>query len=215
MCHAQHPSCVTAQLSPRPSPPSRVSRRQSPRVGPQHPRRRAPTIDRATYSSAADETVAALHGLGADELAVVAGHDGALTSAALYQALANAGLQVMLGLRTGTTDQPAPLPPLDAGDDEIGQVASAFELAQQTAIDAAAAEAAARAGFSAVFLNIAHRSHVHRQLRTIDGAERRTRTSRYAPTRSDAAWSSTSKTRTRDTYSPFAARLRRPHPRCG
>ena len=53
-------------------------------------------------------------------------------------------------------------------------MAAALELAQQTAIDAAAAEAAARAGFGAVFLNIARRSQgiVHRQLRTIDEAER-------------------------------------------
>lgn len=77
-------------------------------------------------------------------------------------------------LRSGNRDEVAPLAPLDPRNDEIGQVAAAFELAQQTALDAAAAEAASRAGFNAVFLNIAHRSQgiVHRQLRTIDEAER-------------------------------------------
>ncbi len=78
-------------------------------------------------------------------------------------------------LRAGARDGVSTsFPPLDDLDDEIGQVAAAFELAQQAALDAAAGEAAARAGFNAVFLNIAHRSQgiVHRQLRTIDEAER-------------------------------------------
>ena len=59
------------------------------------------------------------------------------------------------------------------GKDEIGQVAEAFNTAQQTAVAAAAAEARMRAGISKVFLDIAHRSQlvVHRQLELLDVAE--------------------------------------------
>ncbi|HEY3952214.1 MAG TPA: ATP-binding protein [Streptosporangiaceae bacterium] len=61
------------------------------------------------------------------------------------------------------------------GDDEIGQVADAFNTAQQTAVTAAASEARTRAGVSKVFLDIAHRSQlvVHRQLDVLDVAERK------------------------------------------
>jgi hypothetical protein len=64
---------------------------------------------------------------------------------------------------------------LDHGDDEIGQVADAFNTAQQTAIAAAVDEAKTREGTNAVFLNIAHRSQVivHRQLKVLDQAERK------------------------------------------
>jgi K+-sensing histidine kinase KdpD len=59
------------------------------------------------------------------------------------------------------------------GSDEIGQVAEAFNTAQQTAVTAAAAEARTRVGISKVFLDIAHRSQlvVHRQLELLDVAE--------------------------------------------
>lgn len=59
------------------------------------------------------------------------------------------------------------------GNDEIGQVADAFNTAQQTAVTAAASEARTRAGISRVFLDIAHRSQmvVHRQLEVLDVAE--------------------------------------------
>jgi signal transduction histidine kinase len=59
------------------------------------------------------------------------------------------------------------------GSDEIGQVADAFNTAQQTAAAAAAAEARSRAGLGKVFLDIAHRSQlvVHRQLEVLDAAE--------------------------------------------
>ena len=59
------------------------------------------------------------------------------------------------------------------GSDEIGQVADAFNAAQQTAVTAAASEARTRAGISKVFLDIAHRSQlvVHRQLEVLDVAE--------------------------------------------
>lgn len=64
---------------------------------------------------------------------------------------------------------------LDHGDDEIGQVAEAFNKAQQTAIAAAVEEAKTREGTKTVFLNIAHRSQVivHRQLKVLDQAERK------------------------------------------
>jgi signal transduction histidine kinase len=64
---------------------------------------------------------------------------------------------------------------LDHGEDEIGQVADAFNKAQQTAVAAAVEEARTREGTSKVFLNIAHRSQVlvHRQLKALDEAERK------------------------------------------
>ncbi|MFD9890093.1 nitrate- and nitrite sensing domain-containing protein [Amycolatopsis sp. NPDC059027] len=64
---------------------------------------------------------------------------------------------------------------LDHGTDEIGQVADAFNKAQQTAIAAAVDEAKTREGTKTVFLNIAHRSQVivHRQLKVLDQAERK------------------------------------------
>ncbi|MEV5716293.1 nitrate- and nitrite sensing domain-containing protein [Amycolatopsis mediterranei] len=64
---------------------------------------------------------------------------------------------------------------LDHGTDEIGQVADAFNKAQQTAIAAAIEEAKTKEGTKTVFLNIAHRSQVivHRQLKVLDQAERK------------------------------------------
>ncbi|SDX97366.1 Signal transduction histidine kinase [Amycolatopsis xylanica] len=64
---------------------------------------------------------------------------------------------------------------LDHGNDEIGEVAAAFNTAQQTAIAAAVEEAKIREGTKTVFLNIAHRSQiiVHRQLKVLDAAERK------------------------------------------
>ncbi len=64
---------------------------------------------------------------------------------------------------------------LDHGDDEIGEVAEAFNKAQRTAIAAAVEEAETREGTRKVFLNIAHRSQVivHRQLSVLDAAERK------------------------------------------
>ncbi len=63
----------------------------------------------------------------------------------------------------------------DYGRDEIGEVADAFNQAQQTAVAAAVQEAKTREGTNKVFLNIAHRSQVivHRQLKTLDEAERK------------------------------------------
>ncbi|MEV0358775.1 ATP-binding protein [Nocardia sp. NPDC050697] len=65
-------------------------------------------------------------------------------------------------------------PRLDFGADEIGQVASAFERAAASAMEAAVAERRTREGVRTVFLNMARRSQVvvHRQLELLDDAER-------------------------------------------
>ncbi|WP_245545721.1 sensor histidine kinase [Nocardia higoensis] len=75
------------------------------------------------------------------------------------------------GEELGPSDDTAPL---KFGDDEIGQVADAFNRAYASAVAAAVAEGKTRAGVNAVFLNIAHRSQVmvHRQLVLLDKAER-------------------------------------------
>ncbi|MGH3923066.1 MAG: sensor histidine kinase, partial [Pseudonocardiaceae bacterium] len=83
--------------------------------------------------------------------------------------------QVVQRLRAGEQiDVAIEVPELDHGRDEIGQVAAAFNKAQQTAVAAAVQEAKTREGINAVFLNIARRSQaiVHRQLQVLDTAER-------------------------------------------
>ncbi|WP_063000432.1 sensor histidine kinase [Nocardia jinanensis] len=62
---------------------------------------------------------------------------------------------------------------LDDHQDEIGQVAEAFGVAQRVAMTEAAAEARTRAGFNKVFLDIAYRSQVvvRRQMDVLDLAE--------------------------------------------
>lgn len=82
---------------------------------------------------------------------------------------------VVARLRAGEQiDVAVEVPELDHGRDEIGQVAAAFNKAQQTAVSAAVQEARTREGINAVFLNIARRSQaiVHRQLQVLDKAER-------------------------------------------
>ncbi|MBV2362151.1 sensor histidine kinase [Streptomonospora nanhaiensis] len=66
------------------------------------------------------------------------------------------------------------IPPLTASDDEIGEVATAFDKAQRFAVDAAVRQAELLHGINRVFLNIAHRSQtlIHRQLRLLDRMER-------------------------------------------
>lgn len=83
------------------------------------------------------------------------------------------GIVARLG-RGEQVDVAAEVSPLHLGTDEVGQVAQAFNQAQETAIAAAVGEAEARAGLRTVFLNIAHRSQgiVHRQLGLLDKAER-------------------------------------------
>ena len=83
--------------------------------------------------------------------------------------------QVVERLRAGEQiDVAVEVPELDYGHDEIGQVAAAFNKAQQTAVAAAVQEAKTREGINAVFLNIARRSqtNVHHQLQVLDAAER-------------------------------------------
>ncbi len=79
-------------------------------------------------------------------------------------------------LRDGNgVDVDSEVPRLDHGNDEIGEVAEAFNMAQHTAISAAVREARTRHGTNVVFLNIAHRSQAvaHRQLNVLDRAEHR------------------------------------------
>jgi len=83
--------------------------------------------------------------------------------------------QVVERLQAGEQiDVAVEVPELDYGKDEIGQVAAAFNKAQQTAVAAAVQEAKTREGINAVFLNIARRSqtNVHHQLQVLDSAER-------------------------------------------
>ncbi|MEE2048183.1 ATP-binding protein, partial [Nocardiopsis tropica] len=63
---------------------------------------------------------------------------------------------------------------LDHGDDEVGQVADAFNIAQRTAVGAAVKQADIRAGVNRVFLGIAHRhqSLLQRQIQLLDRVER-------------------------------------------
>ncbi|MFI7605699.1 nitrate- and nitrite sensing domain-containing protein [Micromonospora sp. NPDC049366] len=67
-------------------------------------------------------------------------------------------------------------PPLEYGNDEIGQVGRAFTEVQRTAIQSAVDEVTLRRGLNEVFLNIARRSQglVHRQLALLDRMERGT-----------------------------------------
>ena len=66
-------------------------------------------------------------------------------------------------------------PPLEFGDDEIGQVGHAFNSVQETAIRTAVEQAELRRGIRDILLSLARRSQalVHRQLTLLDGMERR------------------------------------------
>lgn len=79
-------------------------------------------------------------------------------------------------LRRGErVDVEAEAPPLEAGQDELGQLSEAFTRVQHTAVASAVHEATLRQGFNQVFLNIARRNQtlLHRQLALLDGMERR------------------------------------------
>ncbi len=71
-------------------------------------------------------------------------------------------------------DTSTSLPEIQGGDDEIGDVAQAFNTAQRAAVEEAVQQTELRQGVNRVFLNIAHRSQtlVHRQLRLLDKMER-------------------------------------------
>jgi hypothetical protein len=82
--------------------------------------------------------------------------------------------RIMTRLRNGeNVDVTTEIHSLDFGDDEIGDVAEAFNRAESAAVTAAVEEARTRGGISALFLNIAHRSQVivHKQLELLDQAE--------------------------------------------
>ena len=77
--------------------------------------------------------------------------------------------------RGQTVDVAAEAPPLDFGDDEIGQVGQAFNRVQQTAISTAVEQAELRRKVREVFLSLARRTQalVHRQVTLLDEMERR------------------------------------------
>jgi hypothetical protein len=77
--------------------------------------------------------------------------------------------------RGESVDVEAEAPPLEYGDDEIGQLGRAFTEVQRTAVQSAVDEASVRRGLNEVFLNIARRSQtlLHRQLALLDRMERR------------------------------------------
>lgn len=72
-------------------------------------------------------------------------------------------------------DVAAEAPPLQFGDDEIGQVGQAFNTVQSTAIRVAAEQAELRRGIRDILLSLARRTQglVHRQLTVLDVMERR------------------------------------------
>ncbi|MFK3978975.1 nitrate- and nitrite sensing domain-containing protein [Micromonospora sp. NPDC050397] len=72
-------------------------------------------------------------------------------------------------------DVSAEAPPLDFGNDEIGQVGQAFNAVQETAIRTAVEQAELRRSVRDVFLSLARRTQalVHRQLTLLDAMERR------------------------------------------
>ena len=94
--------------------------------------------------------------------------------------LAGRRLPAALGrMRAGEVidlDAEAPLDPVDAGADEIGQVGAALTAVERVALRAAAERTAAASGISEVFVGLARRSQVlvHRQLGLLDLMERRT-----------------------------------------
>ncbi|WP_305789176.1 sensor histidine kinase [Symbioplanes lichenis] len=77
--------------------------------------------------------------------------------------------------RGESVDVDAETPPLEYGQDEIGQLGQAFTEVQRTAVRSAVEEADVRRGINDVFLNIARRSQtlLHRQLSLLDKMERR------------------------------------------
>ncbi|WP_068922906.1 sensor histidine kinase [Planobispora rosea] len=72
-------------------------------------------------------------------------------------------------------DIAAEAPPLEFGDDQIGQVGKAFNVVQQTAIGVAAEQAQLRRDIADILRNLARRTQglVHRQLSVLDAMERR------------------------------------------
>jgi HAMP domain-containing protein len=84
--------------------------------------------------------------------------------------------EVVRRLRAGEdVDVFAQVPPLESSPDEIGQVKTAFNTAQRTAVEAAVDEARVRRGINDVFRNLARRSQalLERQVALLDALERR------------------------------------------
>ena len=77
--------------------------------------------------------------------------------------------------RGETVDVASEAPPLNFGDDEIGQVGQAFNRVQETAISTAVEQAELRRKVREVFLSLARRTQalVHRQVTLLDEMERR------------------------------------------
>ncbi len=83
--------------------------------------------------------------------------------------------RVVEQLRQGeTVDVDAQAPPLEFGNDEIGQVGQAFNAVQRTAVHAAVEQAELRKSVRDVFVSLARRTQtlVHRQLKLLDRMER-------------------------------------------
>ncbi|GGM05425.1 sensor histidine kinase [Micromonospora yangpuensis] len=76
--------------------------------------------------------------------------------------------------RGDKVDVDAEAPPLDFGDDEIGQVGQAFNRVQETAVRTAVEQAELRRAVRDVFLSLARRTQglVHRQVTLLDAMER-------------------------------------------
>ncbi|WP_246052511.1 sensor histidine kinase [Actinocorallia herbida] len=74
-----------------------------------------------------------------------------------------------------TLDVKTEAPPLEFGDDDIGQVGQAFNAVQETAIRTAVEQAELRRGIRDILLSLARRTQalVHRQLTLLDVMERR------------------------------------------
>ncbi|NES38171.1 HAMP domain-containing protein [Micromonospora sp. PPF5-17] len=91
--------------------------------------------------------------------------------------LANERLPGVVGrlARGEEVDVAREAPPLQTGDDEIGQVGKAFNAVQETAIRTAVEQAELRRSVREVFLSLARRTQalVHRQLTLLDAMERR------------------------------------------
>ncbi|AVT37216.1 sensor histidine kinase [Plantactinospora sp. BB1] len=91
--------------------------------------------------------------------------------------LANERLPDLVGRlgRGETVDVGTDAPPLRAGPDEIGQVAQAFNVAQETAVRTAVEQAELRRSVRDIFLSLARRTQalIHRQLTLLDAMERR------------------------------------------
>ncbi|MDN3351096.1 nitrate- and nitrite sensing domain-containing protein [Actinomadura sp. DC4] len=84
------------------------------------------------------------------------------------------GIVERLG-RGEKVDVSAEAPPLEFGNDEVGQVGHAFNSVQETAIRTAVEQAELRRGIRDILLSLARRSQalVHRQLTLLDTMERR------------------------------------------